>query len=388
MAEHAPLPPSSAHLWGNCSASVEASRGVPNFGSVETEEGTAAHWALSETLAGWKFGAQTALLECVDFIGKTAPNGVVIDDEMAECAQMAVDDVVGLCQQYHAPFSDLRVEHRVTMARINEHNWGTLDIGLPLWRERVLVIEDYKHGHRLVSARENLQLIDYAEGLLHELGFENFDTVMFRIVRPRAFSAQGPIDVWTCPVAYLRKYWEKLARKAQEAMTGNGVCTTGEWCRDCPGLLRCHAARSRDYNMIDLVNQPLVMEDMPPEDMAVELAILEAGLTAASKRRDALEAQLIHAISQGAITPLAVQPSQGRVKWARPVGEVIAFAKQFGVDASKPDAKTPTQVAALVPKGLRFAWGEAAKAITLREPGALKLISREESRVSRAFKRN
>lgn len=387
MGAHAPLPPSSAHLWGNCSASVEASRGVPNFGSVETEGGTAAHWSLSETLTGWKFGAQTALLECVDFIGKTAPNGVVVDDEMVECAQMAVDDVVGLCHQRHAPLSDLLIEHRVSMPRINEHNWGTLDIALPLWRERVLVIEDYKHGHRLVSARENLQLIDYAEGLLHELGIQNFDTVMFRIVRPRAFSAQGPIDVWECPVADLRKYWERLARKAHEAMTGAGVCTTGEWCRDCPGLLRCQAARARDYNLIDLVEQPLVLEDMPPEDMAVELAVLDAGLAAARKRYEALEAQLIHAISQGAVTPLAVQSSQGRLKWDKPPSEVIAFAKQFGADASKLDVKTPTQVAALVPKDLRFAWQEASKAITMREAGALKLIPREESRVARAFKR-
>lgn len=387
MSDHAPLPPSGANLWGNCSASIAASRGVPNFGSDETEEGTAAHWCVSETLIGWQQPHQTAVLECEGHVGRSAPNGVVVDDEMARCAQVMVDEVVQLCHAEHVPLSAVFVEKRVYMPRIHPDNWGTLDAAVPLFAKRKLVLMDYKHGHRFVPARNNLQLIDYAEGLLQKLGMSNFDTVEFRIVRPRCYMGGGPVDTWTCAVVDLYPVWQRLSDMAYAAMSGAGACTTGEWCRDCPGLPRCQAARLRDYNLIDYVGAPLVLDDMTPAEMAVEREILAAGMAAAKKRAEAIDAQLIHAISQGADCPLTVESKPGRVKWAKPPAVVIACAAQFGADASEQGVKTPPQVAALVKKEMRFAWQEAAKSLTTREAGSLTLVPREESRVARAFGR-
>ena len=100
MSEHAPLlPPSSAGQWGNCSGSAIAQASVPNVETEANRIGTATHWVGESTLAVWKVDRSGKLL-CSDFIGKAAPNGVVIDRDMAEGAQVYVDDVLQVAQKH------------------------------------------------------------------------------------------------------------------------------------------------------------------------------------------------------------------------------------------------------------------------------------------------
>jgi hypothetical protein len=84
MSEHALLAPSSAARWIACAGSVMMEVLYPE--TVEhaaAAEGTASHWAASEMLAG------RVVAE-----GQVAPNGVVLSDEMIECAEVYVDNVM------------------------------------------------------------------------------------------------------------------------------------------------------------------------------------------------------------------------------------------------------------------------------------------------------
>ena len=136
MSDHARLAPSSAHRWVKCGMSRLMAEQYPQQGDMGTgpaEEGTAAHWVAEMVLHG------KPVCE-----GVTAPNGVIVTDEMIDGANLYADVIGTLDKNCHT-------ESRVTMAQtIHPENWGTPDF----WRFRdgVLSVVDYKFGFGYVDA--------------------------------------------------------------------------------------------------------------------------------------------------------------------------------------------------------------------------------------------
>lgn len=385
---HAILAPSSASVWGRCTGSVNAQRGRPNPETPQSREGTAAHWVMSEVLLNFKHTGRGPLLAS-DYIGKTAPNGVVIDEKMAEGAQVIVDDVLKICQSTGS-LQSLLVEQRVAMPRIHPENWGTLDVSIPLLERGYLYIWDYKHGHRPVDAAGNEQLIDYVAGLVEMFAIDGamdqHVTVCIRIVQPFAYKASGPVSEWVLRLADLRGAFNLLHAKAHEAMGPNPTLTTGLHCRDCLALADCSAARGMAYNLIDLVNAPFSMDAMTTADKAAERMILREGKAVLDARLEAIEEDLRHRIANGDTTAgLTLESKPGKLEFTVEDNVAAAFALQFGVDISKPGVVTPTQAVTKAPAAIRPAFEQALKAITRRPSGALNLIAATESRTARAF---
>lgn len=387
--EHAILAPSSAVQWGNCSGSVSAQAALPNLETAETREGTAAHWVGSEVLLNIQAPGRGPT-NCGAFIAKQAPNGVCIDDKMAEGAQLFVDEVAEVCDRFDAwPF--LVVEYRVYMPQIHPENWGTLDAALYLPDRRLLFLWDYKHGHRECKPYENEQLIDYAAGLLHTYQIDGITeqrtTLVARIIQPFCYYATGPINEWCVTLSDLRAYWNTLTQKAHEAYD-NPTLSTGLWCRDCRAVGDCSATRKARYNWIELVNAPYEMDEMDAADLAVELEILDEGLAVAKARREAIKDNLKHRISNGETgSGLTLETSSGRLEWSVPPAQARALCAQFGVDVSKDAVLTPTQAKAAAPKEIRPLLAQVMENATRRPAGSLKLVPVGESRTARAFQR-
>lgn len=389
--QHAILPPSFAHVWGYCSGAISAKMGAPERYTPDTEEGTAAHWVGSECLSMWcepDGGAPPASF----WIGETAPNGVVIDDDITDAVQVYVDDVLEVCQK-HGGLSKLLIEHRVHMPQIHDENWGTLDTCLPLLLPTqgtaLIYLWDYKHGHRENRAAGNLQLIDYIAGIVAELNINGFDdqniTVVLRVVQPRCYHAAGPISEWRAPLSDLRGYFNQLQAQGHEALT-NPTMTTGLHCRDCPGVGRCAARRMADYSLIDYVRQPYQIDAMTGAELGLERDMLDAGIRAATARLDAIDDDLRHRIAAGATdTGKALQSKEGRQAWNIPDEQVIVMARQFGVDARKPVLLTPPQLIKKAPAALKSALTQAVDSMSSRPAGALQIINAEDSLSSRAF---
>lgn len=367
---------------------------APNLDSEDSREGTAAHWVFAEVLLAFQ-GKREGPKFCSGYTGRTAPNGVIIDDKMAEGAQVMVDDVLQVANK-HGALRSMLIEHRVAMPHIHEQNWGTLDTAIILWKDgRIIAIFlwDYKHGHRDTRAKENLQLIEYAEGLRNELGLDGVQDqqidMIFRIVQPFCYSNDGPVDEWVCRLSDLRGHANILRDKAYEAFNDPKM-STGKHCRDCPGVGMCTARRKADYNLIDLVNQPYEMDAMNAADLATERQILENGLAAAKERLKAIEDNLTHRIQGGeAGSGLILESKPGRLGWKDGVlpAQAEALASQFGFSIKKDAVKTPTQAIQAAPKEVRSMFEKALEVLAKRPAGALKLINAEDSRVARAFKR-
>lgn len=389
-AQHAPLAPSSAPIWGFCSGSVVASMSVPNVESQESREGTAAHWVgLDQCLTAWK-QSDGGAPSCSQWIGQTAPNGVVIDEKMAEGAQILVDDVLAVCQE-HGALQALRLEHRVHMPQIHEQNWGTLDVAIPLLDRYLVYVCDYKHGYGEVSAKGNLQLIDYMAGLYNELQIDGtmdeLITVVFRVVQPFCYSKSGPVDEWRVKLSDLRGYFNQLNAKAHDAYL-NPTFTAGAHCRRCPAVGRCATARRFGYSVLRHVNEPYLIDTMDVHDLAIEREMLLSAAAGLKGRIEAIEDDLKHRIKAGETgSGLAIEATQGRLNWKVPPEQAIIICRQFGIDAASPAARTPTQCAQAASKEMKPAFKEVLKTLAHRETTGLKLVNAEDSIVARAFKR-
>lgn len=378
MSEHAVLAPSSAPIWAYCSGSVKAQQGRPNPETEENRNGTAAHWAGESMVKG-------ATVK----VGDEAPNGVVLDDAMIEGAEVYVEAVKAKIERF--PDGELLLEERVSMHElIHPENWGTLDSALLSKDRRWLFIWDYKHGHRDVSPRENWQLIDYVAGLLHRFNIDTKEeqqiTAVIAVVQPFSYSPLGPVKEWVVRLSDLRAHWNILRQQAEEAFT-RPTLTTGRHCRDCLARMDCAARRRADYNLIDMVREPYEFDVMDSASLAVERQILDDGLRAAQARLDSINDELEQRIRSGdKDSGLALEQKLGRVEWSVDPSVVVSLARQFGVDASKQDVRTPNQVIKSAPAAVRPQLEQVVKKFTQRRPGAVSLVPADETRSARAFR--
>lgn len=385
MSEHAILAPSSAPVWGHCSGSIIAAQAAPSPETEQTRNGTAAHWVASECLESWKAGDND---EPRAYIGDVAPNGVVVDALIAEGAEVYVTDVIGTLSQIPGGREALLVEFWVNMPAIHDQNWGTLDASA--MTPQGLFIWDYKHGHAKVDAFENLQLIDYLEGLREFYGInglgDQHTRVIARVVQPFAYDPKGPVSEWAFMLCDIRGYVNQLRAKAHEAMT-NPTLTSGKHCRYCPARGRCPALRAAVYNLIDLVDSPLGFDTMAGGDLATEREILLRGQTMLKARLEAIEDDLTHRVKNGdGSCGLSLDSVPGRLNWTVEPGQAIAALSLFGIDITRPHCDTPTQARARLPAAMRDAFDEAVKPLTKRSR-SLKLVDSSDTLAARVFRK-
>lgn len=362
---------------------------APDIDSEESLKGTAVHWVGEECLRVWQKPGG-GVPSCFDWVGKSAPNGVVIDEEMSEGAQVFVDDVLAVAQE-HGALQDMLIEHRVEMPQIHPQNWGTFDCCIPLMSKGYIYLWDYKNGHRENSAKGNLQLINYMAGIINAFGIDGLADqhirVVLRIVQPFCYKATGPVDEWSFMLSDLRPYFNQLHAKAHEALTSPSM-SSGPWCRDCHAIRTCATARRASYSFIDYANEPYVMDSMDGQALAVERKILKNGMVSAKARLEAIEDDLHHRITGGATdTGLALESKVGRLAWSIPAEQAIALASQFQGDIAKKDVVTPTQAKTKIPRELRSQFEQVLKTVTGRPSGGLTLVDADDTVSARAFKR-
>lgn len=372
------LRPSSAPMWGNCSGSVMANLGAPDFDTEQKREGHAAHWCVEDTLRNGG--------NCIDRLGKQAPNGTVIDDDMVECGQIYVDDVRAVLAQYGG---ELHIELPVTMHGIHPENRGTLDGQVTVLTAQRLFLWDFKYGRRRVDARGNLQLIDYAFGLREKLNIdghaEQHIRIDIRVVQPRCSKPSGPIDTWSVMLAELRPYWNQLTRKAHEATSAQPKFSAGPWCRDCAAIVRCDTAAMFSYSVFHYVDQPYQINTLTDRQAATELRNMQDAEDVIKARKEALEEEVKHRVKSGKNCGLVLQTTKGRRKWSAGNEVIIATFTQLGVKAVKETPLTPKQMLDAMPADKKETAAMIIKQLSTC-PAGETLVDEKDCLTSRIFK--
>lgn len=380
MTGHAFLAPSSAHRWVICALSASLEAAYPQLGDTPASlEGTAAHWAVQECLYGRP-----------PVVGSQAPNGVAIDAEMLEAAEMVCDDIIATLGPNWPQM--LVVEQRVTIPRVHPQNWGTPDYRA--WartsqNQNILFVWDFKYGHGVVDAFENWQLIDYVAGCLSEAqitGATDQQTVVdMRVIQPRAHHRDGPVRHWRVMASDLRGHINRLAMAAEDA---TGVAPTARpdpvACEHCTGRHACEALQRAAYFAADKGKHYAPL-DLSPHALGLELRTLTRAMGILEARISGLQAEATAQLKSGKNVPFWMMESPvGRLAWTKPAAEVIVYGQMFGVDLAKDvEPITPTQAkakfkAAKLPESM-------VEPYAARPNGALKLVADDGSKARLTF---
>lgn len=344
----------------------------------EAAEGTAAHWVFAVML----------LEHRVPEVGAVAPNGMHVDAEMIEAAQVVYDDVVATLGANWRQM--IVVERRTTIPRVHPQNWGTPDIfawqQLPDGRWK-LHVWDFKYGYKVVEAFENWQCIDYASGLISQTPLDNGvddqkTIVSICVIQPRAPHREGTVRRWTVLASDLRGHVNRLQASAIQAMSPDAKCyPEPSACEDCRARVNCEANQRGAFRAaaMGFAAQPM---DITPHALGVELRQLRRAKALLDSRVAGLEEQADSLITRGqAVSWHTMEATEGRLAWTKPIGEVLALGKMVGKDFAKPvEPITPTQAKKLAP-----AFATVIDAAAARSKGGLKLVPDDGSKARRIF---
>ena len=363
MSDHSKLSPSSAHRWVHCPGSVQMSEQFPNESGAAALEGEAAHWVGSEVLSGR--GGDP-------FVGRTAPNGVIITEEMVDSAKVYVAAVHSV-----TPHLKRLVEQRVEIPTVHADCQGTPDCVVFSECEE-LHIFDLKYGYGVVEPWDNWQLICYAAG--HVTPTTRF--VSLHIVQPRPFHYDGPHRTWRIGAGVLADYISKLTTAAIEALSANPRTISGSHCHYCLAMKNnaCSTGRGAAGNAIDFISHTRV-ELMSPAALSYALQTIFRAEEAIKFVRAGLESQAQGIFNSGGNVPgWMLQAGTGRQQWKVPVAEVIALSQVMGIDLCKSvDTITPAQARKA---GLSE---DIVNMFSERQSGEKKLVPFNDVKISAVF---
>ena len=339
-------------------------------------EGDAAHHVGADTLRSMKLHGQARIIAA----GERAPNGVVLTDEMIEAAGEYVDYVLERCA-WHA---GLHIEEKIKCPRINPHSEGTPDVW---WFEGTpatcrIHVPDFKFGHRFVEVFRNMQLVNYAAGIIDhpDLAGVINPTWVFAVIQPRTYSAAGTVRTWTATTAELLPMWAELAAAAAEAVAPGARTVAGEECWDCRGRHECETLTRASFSAMNFAGNtvPLVMT---PDALGLELRMLEHAETLIGSRKTGIAGQVEALLkSQKSVPGWELGRTNPREKWTKDPAEVFILGDMLGKDLRKPPVPiTPKQARdAGIPDNLVAGYSE-------RPQGALKLQQTNTTLATRIF---
>ena len=349
---HSVIAPSSASIWGSkqgCTGWVKMAGVYATDEDTEASlEGSASH-DLGEKMIRTSLSAGVGYPKREDTIGSITETGVVISEGIYDGSEMYANEVLNTLRDIRVAGGPMMgVEASVECGNIHEQSFGTVDAYAYSMESRVLYVWDYKFGFGIVEVFENLQLINYASGLLDQLGINGdtdaLTTVVFKIIQPRAPHREGPVREWSVNAASLRNYFNQLSNKANEALTESALLHSGSHCKYCEALWACPTARDAGLGFMEVFGAVLP-EEPTPDELGFLLSAVKRGKQALEMLEDAYEAQVDSLIRSGKpVNGWATEPTTGKKKWNKPITEVIALGQMLGKDLAKPqDAITPTQ---------------------------------------------
>lgn len=289
MGAHALLSPSSASRWLNCTAAPHLEADMPDVSSGFAVEGTLAHAYCAKKLK--------------TFLGLPTEQE---DKEIAELADYHTGEMdeytdayaTIVIEKYNAaraitPDAQLLVETRLDFSEHIPDSFGTADA--IIIADGTMDVIDFKYGKGVsVSAFKNPQMQIYALGAFDKFSFEyRIDRVRMTIIQPRIDN----LSDYELSVSDLMAWTDEvLTPRAQEAFSGQGTQTPGEWCRFCKVKSRCRALANQSLNTAIEKPDPQLLNPQELADVLPKLETIKIWLTG-------IEEYALHTALSGTAVP-------------------------------------------------------------------------------------
>lgn len=352
---HSRFSPSSDERNTACPPSFLLNEKMPDFNTVYSAEGTAAHHIADLCLKTDKDAEVFAACRvAVDPKGRCTmlhekrelrddEMEFEVDDEMVNGVQQYLD----LCREPHGDhYFETKVEVTKWCPDLDEHGkplgkqYGTADH--MCFQPTVMYVDDLKYGKgERVDATYNKQAAKYALGALEEHAWQyDIQKVIIRIIQPRL----GHVDVWEVSVEELEEFGRLIKRQLTEVFNPNAPFNPGpKQCRFCKVAGRCKAQEEYLHSASALAFDDETKDGLAPPEFLHDPALLnEAELAEAWRlipmlkhRIEALQQQMTRAmVDEVEIPGLKLVEATTHRKWVNEK-KVTAWLKRHGVATAK-----------------------------------------------------
>ena len=342
MSAHAQLSPSKRNRWALCPGSIREEAKYPEqSGGAAAIDGTHTHTLLEVCLKDGDVDASFHIgVEMEDDDGK-----FVIDKERAARVQIALEYIYKRLDNSMTLLSESKVDPAFLLGR-NDLS-GTVDV--QIIGNGVLELIDYKDGMAPVDAKGNMQLEQYAYGVLagYKLpvnGAYPFDTVRMTIIQPKlAMKNMNPISSFDVSVRDLMANIGTIVKQAAATDAPDAPLVPGEsQCKYCRAKGNCSALASNVMKEVGIMFQPIVNQTL---DVAQQSADKDPTAMNDAQIRQIMEAaplmrQLLEGVEKEALRRLKAGQSidglklvngRGSRAWALPESEIAEKLVKMGI---------------------------------------------------------
>lgn len=326
---------------------------IPSFNpSTEAaDEGNTVHWYIEQVFNG---------ANPEDILGKKAPSGMFVTEDMIENAQPYLNDILGkgnveVPTSYSSPYYEIR---------------GRADY--ILFEDKTLTVADFKYGHRIISPEMNWTLISHAYAWLMENNTEDVQKFVFKIYQPRGFTPDGPIRVWEVD----REKFLTLIDVLSSTLTNpkKQVTTGVSQCYKCKSLSMCPAAQKAIMNAIDMSEAPFDSE-LDDNTLSWMLKNIEIAISLLKQSKDAYTDLALHRLKAGkAVKDFNIKANLGNKTWNKNISPEM-IKSLTGVDITVSKMITPNQA---IKKGLSE---EMITNLTHRPERGFKLVKMDDNQM-------
>lgn len=344
MSDHAKLSPSKRSRWALCPGSIREEAKYPDTGSGPAAiDGTHSHTLLEYCIQNNRF------IDPMDQVGETFTDHdgeFKVDADRAARVKIAVDYIRERSMNgMFKVISEEKVDPEFLLGRKDLS--GTVDCQIigPDFLELI----DYKDGMGVVTAEGNMQLEQYAYGVL--AGFKlpvngnyPFSTVRMTIIQPKlVMKGMKPITSHEVSVRDLMANMGTIILQAAATDAPDAPLVPGDsQCKFCRAKGSCSALANNVMKEVGIMFQPVVTETL---DVAQQSADKDPATMDDAQIRQIMEAaplmrQLLEAVekealrrleSGGSIPGLKLVNGRGSRAWALPEEQMAEKLIKMGI---------------------------------------------------------
>jgi len=347
MSTHAQLSPSKRNRWALCPGSIREEAKYPEQDSgPAAKDGTHSHTLLEHCITTGKSPDQFVFDTLKDHDGS-----FIVDADRAARVQTALDYIAKRVAEESTPFLIPKVisETRVDPAHLlgRDDLSGTVDVQIQGYDTLELI--DYKDGMGIVSAEGNLQLEQYAYGVLagYKLpvnGDYPFKTVRMTIIQPKlALRGMAPITSHDVSVRDLLANMGTIILQAAATDKPDAPLVPGEsQCKFCRAKGSCSALASNVMKEVGIMFQPVVTQtldvaqqsaDKDPSTMDdAQIAQIMEAAPLMRQLLEGVEAEALRRLQAGQTIPgIKLVNGRGSRAWALPEAEMADKLVKMGI---------------------------------------------------------
>jgi hypothetical protein len=346
VSDHAKLSPSKRSRWALCPGSIREEAKYPDTGSgPAAADGTHSHTLLEHCI-------KNGLSDPMDQVGETFTDHegtFKVDADRAARVKTAIEyirerSMNGLL----LVISEEKVDPEHLLGRKDLS--GTVDCQIvgPDWIELI----DYKDGMGVVSAEGNMQLEQYAYGVLavYKLpvnGAYPFSTVRMTIIQPKlAMKGMKPITSHEVSVRDLMANMGTIITQAAATDAPDAPLVPGDsQCKFCRAKGSCSALANNVMKEVGIMFQPVVTEtldvaqqsaDKDPSTMDdAQIAQIMEAAPLMRQLLEGVEKEALRRLQAGQTIPgLKLVNGRGSRAWALPEDEMAEKLIKMGIPKS------------------------------------------------------